>query len=115
MQNGTKPCPLILILENCGQTAVVHCRGKLVAGVGDHLFQTVSELFADHRRIILDLHELTHMDSMGLGSLLRLYVTAKTHHRQLELKNLGNRVRELLIMTNLLPVFSIVGEHNIKM
>jgi anti-anti-sigma factor len=106
---------LTLTTEPHGDTVIVHLHGKLVAGCGDCLYPPVTALFAAHHRIILDLKDLTHMDSMGIGQLLRLYASAKTHHRTLELKNLGNRIRELMIMTNLLPVFSIVGEHNLKM
>ena len=106
---------LTLTIEDCGDTAVVHCRGKLVFGHTDLLYLPVVQLVPTHRRIILDLHELTHMDSMGIGSLLRLYVHAKTHGSKIELRNLGERVKELMIMANLLPVFTTVGEQHIRM
>jgi len=55
------------------------------------------------------------MDSMGLGALVRVYVSAGTKGCQLELRHLGKKVRDLLIMTNLLSSFTIVGEHDIRM
>lgn len=115
MPDAAKPPALTLTVEIHGTTAVVHCHGKLVGGVTDLLYLPVVKLVPDHRRIILDLAELTHMDSMGLGSLLRLYVHAKTHGTTVELRNLGNRIRQLMIMTNLLPVFTMVGEHDMRM
>ncbi len=94
--------------------AVVHCHGKLVLGFTDLLYRPLAELVPTHKRIILDLAELTHMDSMGIGTLLRLYVHGKTHGCAIELRNLGNRIKELMIMANLLPVFTTIGENNIR-
>jgi len=55
------------------------------------------------------------MDSMGLGALVRIYVSSKTHGTNLELRNLGQKIRDLLILTNLLPAFTITGERDIRM
>lgn len=109
------PPSLTLTIEEKGGTAIVRCKGKLLYGYTDLLYRPVSQLISDHKRIILDLADLTQMDSMGLGTLVRLYVSAKAKGCKLELRNLGKKVRELLIMTNLLPVFSEIGECNIRM
>lgn len=110
MTSTATSSPLTLTIETKDDTAVVRCQGKLVSGAGDRLYLPVTELMSNHHRIILDLEGLTHMDSMGLGTLVRLYVASKTRGCSLELRNLGKKVRDLLILTNLLPVFSIVGE-----
>jgi anti-anti-sigma factor len=107
--------PFTLEIEDRGATAVVRCHGKLVWGVTELLYAPVSQLLPTHQRIILDLSGLTHMDSMGLGTLVRLYVSAQTRGCSLELRHIGKKVRELLIMTNLLPAFTAVGEHDIRM
>ena len=102
---------LTLEVEIAGEVAVVKCHGKLVSGVTDVLYNQVSHLFPTAKRIVLDLSDLTYMDSMGLGTLVRLYASTKSRGIKLELVNLGKRVRELLSHTNLLSVFAIVGEH----
>jgi anti-anti-sigma factor len=107
----TTPPPLTITVEEKPNKVIVHCQGKLVFGHTDLLYTPVSQLMADHKHIILDLEGLTHMDSMGLGTLVRLYATSKAKGCTIELRNLGKKVRELLIMANLLPVFSTVGEH----
>ena len=96
-----------------GDEAVVRCRGKLVAGVTGVLYSEVSQLIPTSKKVVLDLSELTHMDSMGLGTVVRLYVSSKSGGCTLELINLGPRIRQLLGMTNLLAVFSSVGESGI--
>jgi anti-anti-sigma factor len=57
---------------------VVKCHGRLVAGVTDVLSVQVKQLIPDNKRIVLDLTDLTHMDSTGLGALVRLYVSARS-------------------------------------
>jgi anti-sigma B factor antagonist len=108
------PSVLKVDVEQNGDTAVVHCSGKLVAGVNDLLYFEVSRVIPGSKRIVLDLSDLTHMDSMGLGTIVRLYVSTKSAGCQLELINLGKRIRDLLGMTNLLSVFTICGEHTIR-
>jgi anti-anti-sigma factor len=102
--------PLTLDIERTGNVAVVRCRGKLVAGVNDMLYAKISQLIPDSKRIVLDLTDLTHMDSMGLGTVVRLYVSAKSVDCDLVLINLGRRIRQLLAVTNLLSVFAIIGQ-----
>lgn len=109
------PKALTLKIEIKGTAAVVKCHGKLVSGVTDILYNQARDLMANHKRVILDLTELTRVDSMGLGTLTRLYVHSRSVGSSFELINLGKQVRELLGMTNLLSVFSIIGEHHIKM
>ena len=109
MSQEATPSRLTLEIERSGDTAVVLCSGKLVAGVNDFLYSKVSELIPETRRIVLDLTDLTHMDSMGLGAVVRLYVSAKSAGCDLELINLGKRIRELLGVTNLLSVFTVIG------
>jgi anti-anti-sigma factor len=110
MSELTAENPLTLDIVRSGNEAVVRCRGKLTAGVTDVLYTEVRKLIPGSKRIVLDLTELTHMDSMGLGAVVRLYVSAKSAGCDLQLINLGKRVWQLLVVTNLLSVLSSVGE-----
>lgn len=101
---------LTLEIVRSGNDAVVRCRGKLGAGERDLLYTEVSQLIPGARRIVLDLTELTHMDSMGLGTIIRLYVSARSAGCDLQLINLGKRIQKLLGVTNLLSVLTAVGK-----
>jgi anti-anti-sigma factor len=74
----------------------------------------IRQLIPDHKRIVLGLTELAFIDSMGIGTLVRLYLSAKSSGCLLELVNLGKPIRQLLSSLNLLSVFAIVGEHDIR-
>jgi anti-sigma B factor antagonist len=82
----------------------------LVSGVNNALYVKVSQLIPDSKLIVLDLTQLSQMDSMGLGTLVRLYASAKSAGCEFELINLGKQIRELLGVTNLLSVFPVIGE-----
>ena len=106
---------LSLKVNRKGTVAIVHCHGRLVAGVCDTLYHRVRELLPESKRVILDLTDLQHVDSMGLGTLVRLYVSAKSAGSCLELINLGKQVRELLGITNLLQLFGEMCENGVTL
>lgn len=107
--------PLTLEVECADNIAVVRCHGKLVSGVSDSLYSRVRQLIPECKRIVLDLTDLKNMDSTGLGTIVHLYVSAKSAGCELQLINLGKKVRQLFAITNLLSVFAIVGEQNVRM
>lgn len=101
--------PLVLEVIHAGEDVLVKCSGRLVAGVGQYLYTKVSPLIPGSKRIVLDLTDLTHMDSMGLGTVVRLYVSAKSAGCDFRLINLAPRIRQLLSITNLLDLVGSVG------
>ena len=105
---------LTIEVDRAPGEAVVRLSGRLVAGVTDVLYLEVKELIPQTKRIVLDLTDLTHMDSMGLGTLVRLYVSSRAAGCDLELVNLGKRIRQLLGMTNLMSFFTIIGENDVR-
>ncbi|MGO8759811.1 MAG: STAS domain-containing protein [Terracidiphilus sp.] len=115
MPNTTAANSLTFRVERKGDTAYVHCRGHLVAGVCGGFYEKICPLASDHKRIVLDLTELVRVDSMGMGALVRLYVSAKSAGSRIELINLGKQVRELLGLTNLLSLFGAMGEQGISL
>jgi anti-anti-sigma factor len=96
------------------ETVLVLCHGRLVSGVTDILYTTVRQLIPANKRIILDLADLQHTDSMGLGTLVRLYVAAKSAGSSLELMHLSKQIRHLLGLTHLFDVFTVIGENGVK-
>ncbi len=103
-----------LDIEHRGDTAIVRCHGKLVAHFDDVFYKQVKQLLPASKHIVLDLTDLTRMDSMGLGAVVRLYVSARSAGSTLELINLGKQVWMLIKTANLASAFCTVAENNIK-
>ncbi len=104
---------LVITVERDGETATVKCRGRLVAGVTEELTVAVKPLLPQVKLVVVDLAELSYVDSMGLGTLVRLAVSARQHGCELKLLHLGKQLRNLLKLTNLLSVFSQAEDHGI--
>ena len=102
-------------VDRSGPVPVVRCSGRLVLGLTDQLLVPVKELIPGAKRIVLDFTDLVRMDSSGLGTLVRLYVSAKSAGCSLELNNVGPPIKQLLGITNLWSAFTIIGENNIKL
>lgn len=62
---------------------------------------------AEGRSIVLDLAGLHYMDSAGLGALLKAYATAQKRGARLALAAVLPRVRDLLHLTKIEPLFEI--------
>ena len=101
---------LTIDVEMVGTVPVVHCHGRLVLGATSVLYDGVRELIPHSKRIILDLTDLKHTDSMGLGTLARLYVSSRSSGCSLELMHLSKQIRHLLGVTGMLQVFTVIGE-----
>jgi anti-sigma B factor antagonist len=114
MSDAATATVFALDVVHSGSDVVVRCRGKLVAGVTELFYNDVRQAIPGAKRVVLDLTELTHMDSMGLGTLVRLYVHSKSAGCDLQLINLGPRIRQLLGVTHLLAVFTTIGETGIS-
>jgi anti-anti-sigma factor len=102
-------------IEKIGSVATVRLRGRLIAGVNEYVYTQVRPLMPEMKRVVLDLGEVTQMDSMGLGAMVRLYVSGKSAGSSVELMHLGKRIREVLGITHLLDVFTIIGERGVKL
>jgi anti-sigma B factor antagonist len=105
---------LSFAVETKHGATVIRCKGKLTAGYTELLHAEVKPHLARAQRVVLDLTNLTYMDSMGLGAIASLYVSARTAGCRLELVNLSKRIRELFSITNMLSLFEVCGDNSIR-
>lgn len=93
--------------DMAGRVAKVICHGSLVNKTSDDLKDAVKLLIADGGQITLDFKGVSFVDSLGLGTLVGLKVSAIGHGQcKLEIEHLAPRVQELLKLTNLSDLFN---------
>ncbi|HEU4388136.1 MAG TPA: STAS domain-containing protein [Blastocatellia bacterium] len=87
--------------------SVLDLSGKIVLGEGDlQVKERIKALLGDgQRRILLNLADVSYIDSAGLGSLISSYATVKREGGHLKLISLTKRVQDLLAITKLITVF----------
>jgi anti-sigma B factor antagonist len=105
---------LKLSLEEGAEEAIVYCSGKITAEsaetfqseIRDHVIpMTRGKGVAFTTRIVLDLSNVTFVDSTGLGALFSLWSAAQSKSCELEIVNLNPRVEKLVGMTRLDQIF----------
>jgi anti-sigma B factor antagonist len=88
---------------------VVELDGRIVLGEETNkLRDTVKSLVSQgKKKLVLDVKNVTTIDSSGLGALVAAYSTAKSSGASLRLSNLGAHFNQLLQITRLLTVFEV--------
>ncbi|HWR34303.1 MAG TPA: STAS domain-containing protein [Clostridia bacterium] len=87
---------------------VIDCHGRIVFGEESALLRdTVKATLSKANRIILNLHEVSYIDSGGLGTLVGLFTSARSAKGDIKLANLTPRVGQLLQVTKLVTVFDV--------
>jgi anti-sigma B factor antagonist len=87
------------------EETLVRCTGKITSGSSALLQSTVRSLIPETKCVVLDLTNVSYMDSSGLGAVAGLYFSAKRQNSTLKLINLNQRLKELFRLTNLASVF----------
>jgi len=93
--------------ERGNQVTAVKFHGRLVSGTAGAVKEAVKPLIASGGRIVVDLGDVSHLDSSGLGTLVGLKASAINQgYCILEFANMTPRVLELLRLTHLTQMFS---------
>ena len=94
--------------RSSGDVAIVGISGDITLSKGGDVLlkdKIQSLLQQGHRKIVLDMGNVSSVDSAGLGQLVQVYATTSHLGGSLKLLNLTKRLRDLLVLTKLLTVF----------
>ncbi len=86
---------------------VVQLEGRIVLGEeSTAMREAVKNLLAENKKkIVLNMSNVTFIDSAGLGTLVATFHSARNQGSSLKLSNLGQKFQEVLQITKLLTVF----------
>jgi anti-anti-sigma factor len=88
---------------------IIDLKGKITIGAGDlELRNAVTQAVNDGaKKLLINLSDVTTIDSSGVGELVSSYTTAKNRGVQLKLVNLPAKVQDVLTVTQLITVFDV--------
>ncbi len=88
---------------------IVDLSGRITLGEGSVVLRdTIRELLnKGTRKILLNLGDVSYIDSSGIGELVSAYTTVRNQGGELKLLNLTKKVHDLLQITKLYTVFDI--------
>jgi anti-sigma B factor antagonist len=98
-----------LTTRQVGDVTVIDVAGRITLGEGssvlrDALRDLVSK---NQKKILLNLGEVSYIDSSGIGELVSGFTTVTNSGGALKLLNLNKRVKDLLQITKLYTVFDV--------
>ena len=94
-------------IRETADAAILDLSGRVILGEAlVDLRDSIREALAgDQKNILLNLAEVSYIDSSGLGQLIGSYATVTNRGGQMKLLNLQKRVNDLMQITKLLTVF----------
>ena len=86
---------------------ILELHGKVTIGEGSReIREKIRELLdSGNKDILLNLGDVSYVDSSGIGELVSSYTTVTNQGGQFKLLHLTKKIRELLAITKLLTVF----------
>jgi anti-sigma B factor antagonist len=98
--------PLRLESQTLGDVVVIRCQGRITSGDESRQLQVeIETLTALTKNVVLELGEVTYVDSGGLGALVRILGVLRAARGDLKVCQLSPFVEQVLQATNLLKVF----------
>jgi len=125
--NPAVPGPVLkLDTESTPTETIVHCTGKITLETAALFQETIRGLIPEAKCIVVDLTDVGHIDSAGLGALVAVWSSARrksaevgfrwpepqgaTAPYEIKLVHFNDHIRKLLRITRLDRVFGIRDE-----
>ena len=88
---------------------IVDLSGRITLGEGSTMLRDIVRdlITKGNKRILLNLGDVTYIDSSGIGELVSAFTTVRNGGGELKLLNLTKKVHDLLQITKLYTVFDI--------
>lgn len=98
---------MAITTRQAGDVTILAIRGKITIGVGEvELRNAVQQtLDSDVHQLILNLRDVSTIDSSGVGELVSAYTTASNRGCRLKLCELPPKVQDVLTITQLITIF----------
>ena len=98
-----------LSTRQVGDVSVVDVAGRITLGEGSSALRDMMRdmVSKGQKKILLNLGEVSYIDSSGIGELVSGFTTVTNNGGQLKLLGLTKRVKDLLQITKLYTVFDV--------
>ena len=98
---------LTINVRESGNVVILDLNGRITIGEETaSLRNTIKQLLdSDQKNILLNLGEVSYIDSTGLGQFVGSFATVTSRGGQLKLLNLQKKLQELMQITKLITVF----------
>jgi len=101
-----------LNIRQVGDVTVIDAIGRITLGEGSSIFrEEIKDLVSKgNKKILLNLAEVSYIDSSGIGELVSGFTSVSNAGGQLKLLKLTKRIQDLLQITKLYTVFEVFDD-----
>ncbi len=106
--------PLVAKNRKVKEVAILDLSGKITLGENTGILrdELTSLLAQGEKKILVNMANVSYVDSGGLGELVGGYTTVTNQGGALKLLNLQGKMRDLMQITKLHTIFSIFDDEN---
>ncbi len=93
--------------RQAGDVTILDLEGKITIGEGNVALRSAVRRLVQEgkKKVLLNLSGVSYMDSSGIGELVSSHASINREQGQLKMLGLGEKIKELLVITKLLTVF----------
>jgi anti-sigma B factor antagonist len=108
MDGGGNHMSAKLKVRHGGDVAILDLAGRITLGEGSGMVRnTIKDLASNGtRKILVNLHDVTYLDSAGLGELVGSYATITNLGGEIKLLHPQGKVSDMLAVTKLYTIFT---------
>jgi anti-anti-sigma factor len=95
--------------RDLGDVTILEIKGQLILDEGDMPLRKDIDALVEHGHVnlVFDLHDVSRLDSAGIGTLVNSYLTTHRHGGDMKLLHVPPRANRLLTLTKLASVFEM--------
>ena len=96
-------------IRKVGEVTIIELKGKITIGAGDLQMREAihAVLNEGSRKLIVDMSQVTTIDSSGVGELVGCFTTATHKGAKMKLMSLPAKISDVLTVTQLITVFDV--------
>jgi len=97
------------VVRKVDNMVILDLKGKITIGAGDIMLREhINKVLEQgEKNILLNMAEVTYMDSSGMGELISCYTSVTNRGGKLKLLNLTKKIQNLLQITQLITIFEV--------
>ena len=95
--------------RDLGDVTILQIKGQLILDEGDMPLRKDIDALVEHGHVnlVFDLHDVSRLDSAGIGTLVNSYLAAHRHGGDLKLLHVPPRATRMLMLAKLAGIFEI--------
>lgn len=106
--------PFEVMSREAGGVHLIHARGSLTLGGGGTALRDALHVLLSkgQKKFLVNLRDVHHIDSYGIGELVRSYATVRRNAGEMKFVQVSKKVQDMLQITHLDTMFELHADED---